>query len=74
MTGTSKGQPYDTIRKLAESRGIAFTPSARPVQGGIPMRSRIWMVIAAAALMAFAAVIIKKQRERAEAKRMMVWG
>jgi len=32
------------------------------------------MVIAAAALMAFAAVIIKKQRERAEAKRMMVWG
>ena len=37
------------------------------------MRSR-WMVIAAAALAAFAAIIIKKQRERAEAGRMMVWG
>ena len=38
------------------------------------MRSRIWMVIAAAALVAFAAIIIEKQLERAEAKRMMVWG
>ena len=52
----------------------AFTPSAQPVQGGIQMRSRIWMVIAAAALVAFAAISIKKQRERAEAGRMMVWG
>ena len=41
---------------------------------GIQMRSRIWIVIAAAALVAFAAIIIEKQRERAEAKRMMVWG
>ena len=38
------------------------------------MRSRMWMVIAAAALVAFAAIIIEKQRERAEAERMMVWG
>jgi len=52
----------------------AFTPSAQPVQGGIQMRSRIWMLIAAAALVAFAVISIKKQRERAEAERMMVWG
>lgn len=32
------------------------------------------MLIAAAALVAFAAITIKKQRERAEAERMMVWG
>jgi hypothetical protein len=62
------------MRKLAESRCIGFTPSARPVQGGIKMRSRIWMVIATAALVAFTAIIIKKQRERTEAERMMVWG
>jgi hypothetical protein len=72
--GTFKGPPYDNIRKLAKSRSIEFTPSARPVQGGIQMRSRLWMVIAAAALVTFATVIIKKLRERAEAERMMVWG
>jgi len=32
------------------------------------------MVIAAAALAAFAAITVMKQRERAEAERMMVWG
>jgi regulator of protease activity HflC (stomatin/prohibitin superfamily) len=32
------------------------------------------MVIAAAALVVFAAIIIQKQRERAEAERMMPWG
>jgi hypothetical protein len=32
------------------------------------------MLIAAAALVAFAVISIKKQRERAEAERMMVWG
>jgi len=41
------------------------------------MRSRIWIVIAAAALVVggvFAAISIKKQREGVEAERMMVWG
>ena len=42
--------------------------------GGIPMRSRIWIGVVAAGLAAFLTVIIKKQRERAEAERMMVWG
>jgi hypothetical protein len=64
-------------RKLAECQNIVFTPSAQPVQGGIQMRSRIWIVIAAAALVVggvFAAISIKKQREGVEAERMMVWG
>jgi hypothetical protein len=72
--GTFKGPPHDDIRKLTESRSIEFTPSARPVRGGIQMRSRLWMVIAAAALVTFATVIIKKLRDRAEAERMAVWG
>ena len=38
------------------------------------MRSRIWISVVAAGLAAFVTVIIKKQRERAEAERMMVWG
>ena len=38
------------------------------------MRTRIWMVMAGAALAAFAAIIVMKQWERAEAERMMVWG
>jgi hypothetical protein len=38
------------------------------------MSPRIWIVIAAVALVALAAFGIKKQRERAEAERMMVWG
>ncbi len=69
-----KGPLHDNIRKIAKSRSIEFTPSARPVRGGIQMRSRLWMVIAAAALVTFATVIIKKLRDRAEAERMAVWG
>ena len=39
------------------------------------MRARISVMIAAAlALMAVAAVQLKKYRDRAEAERMMVWG
>lgn len=38
------------------------------------MRSRIWIVIAAVALVALGAVAIIKQQEREEAERMMVWG
>jgi hypothetical protein len=38
------------------------------------MRSRMWIVILAAALVAFVAITIKNQRERSEAERMMVWG
>ncbi len=38
------------------------------------MNSRTWIVIAAVALVALGAVIVKRQRERAEAERMMVWG
>jgi hypothetical protein len=32
------------------------------------------MVVTAAALAAFTTIIIMKQRERAEAERMMLWG
>jgi hypothetical protein len=38
------------------------------------MKSHIWIVMAAVALVALAAVGIKKHRERAEAERMMAWG
>jgi hypothetical protein len=38
------------------------------------MRSRIWLVIAGITLAALAVISIKKQRERAEAERMMAWG
>lgn len=38
------------------------------------MSSRKWIAIAAVALAVFATMVIKKQRERAEAERMMVWG
>lgn len=38
------------------------------------MKSRVWIVIAAVALVAVAAIGIRKQQERAEAERMMVWG
>src|ERR1019366_8248974 len=72
--GISKGRPHDTIEEPAGSRCIALTPSAQPVQGDIQMRSRMWMVVAAAALVALATVIIEKQRQRAEAERMAVWG
>ena len=75
--GTSKGQPHDNIKKHGESGSIAFTPSAQAVQGAIQMTSRIWIVIAAAALVvggALAAFSIKKQWERAEAQRMSLWG
>ena len=41
---------------------------------GIPMRSRIWIGVVAAGLAALVTVIIKRQRERAETERMMVWG
>jgi hypothetical protein len=51
-----------------------FIPSAESVQGGIQMTSRIWIVMAAVALVALAAIGVKKQRERAEAERMTVWG
>ena len=52
----------------------ASTPAAKPVQGGKHMRSPIWIVIAAAAVVALAAIGVKKQQERMEAERMMVWG
>jgi hypothetical protein len=38
------------------------------------MTSRIWIVMAAVALVALAAIGVKKQRERTEAERMTVWG
>jgi hypothetical protein len=58
-----------------ESWILGFTGSAQPVhRGGMQMRSRIWFVIAAVALAAVAAVTIMKQRERAEAERMAIWG
>jgi hypothetical protein len=34
----------------------------------------MWIVIAAVALVALAAIGIKKHRERLEAEKMMVWG